>query len=199
MPATSFPSFRPVRSVGLTIAVTCLSALALTGCIKTTPKQPPMTQLQVRQMQTRAFPGVPERDGLRAAADALQDEGYTITQANDGLGLITGQKQVNSGNRRSGFDGFGDIGLGIALGSSGTSVGASTREDPVYVTVTQWDATVNVRLQGNDLLVRVNFVEKDLNNRGGVDSSKSITDGKTYQDFFAKMDKSLFLYTQRVR
>ena len=59
----------------------------------------PSSPLQLRQLQSRAFEGADARLVLKAALDALQDEGYVIREADAELGLVTGVMEWQSQKR----------------------------------------------------------------------------------------------------
>ncbi len=53
--------------------------------------------------------------------------------------------------------------------------------------------TINVSEFSSRYKVRAVFQRKVLNNRGEITSIENIDDMKFYQDFFSKLDKSIFL------
>ena len=54
------------------------------------------------------------------------------------------------------------------------------------------DATANISTHGDRVRVRINFQRKVIDARGAVTVTQ-LTDAKGYQEFFAKLDKGLFL------
>ena len=54
------------------------------------------------------------------------------------------------------------------------------------------DATANVSTHGDRVRVRINFQRRLIDVRGVVTVTQ-VTDAKGYQEFFAKLDKGLFL------
>jgi len=55
------------------------------------------------------------------------------------------------------------------------------------------ETTINVSEFSSGYKVRAVFQKKVLNNRGEITSIENIDDMKFYQDFFSKLDKSIFL------
>jgi hypothetical protein len=142
----------------------------ISGCA---PVTAPMTQLQIRQFQTREYNVLDKNRAMKAALNVLQDDGYIIKQAESELGFLHAVKeQETSGN---GFSRF-------MLGSDATYDSSKTIE-----------CTVNVTIYDQKTRVRANFVSKTLNNRGGVTKSTHITDQNFYQQFFVKVDKGMFI------
>jgi hypothetical protein len=61
------------------------------------------------------------------------------------------------------------------------------------------EATANVTHVGGRTVGRVNFHERELDKRGRVRRAAAIEDPVKYQDFFAKVEKSVFLQRSSVR
>lgn len=173
-------------------------AIVAGGCMPAPPKPPP-TQLEVRQYQTRTFDTPDWRMVMKAMLNVLQDDGYVVTNAVVDLGLITAQRETDLAPGRSG-DGT-NAGVIGGLGSIilGGSVGVGTQTNPPrYSKTERRDFTGNVTEFGQQTKVRVSFQRKVLDNRGDVIEVEPIEDPEIYQDFFWRMDKSLFLQKERL-
>lgn len=163
------------------ILLVCL-ALLIVACQPQRPPSPQLTQLQARQLQTREFPNETVLATMKAIAAALQDDGFTIGQANPELGLITAEKQISdedTATKNSQLFWYGSPGL-------------------EYRAVREWDATVSVQEIDEKIVIRASFIEKGINNKGGVIYSEPVTNAQFYQDFFAKIDKSVFLQKNKL-
>ena len=155
-----------------------LSVLLLAGCQTTqsAPPEPELSQVELRQLQTREFKETKQINGMKAVSAALQDEGFTISQANNEMGLITAQKQISEED--TGSKSWQQFWYGVALN---------------YQTAREIDATVNVNVIDSKLRVRISLVSKALSNQGGVITAEPVTDPEIYQLLFSKIDKSVFL------
>ena len=155
-----------------------LPALFLAGCQTTqsSPPQPQLSQVELRELQTREFSERKQINGMKAVSAALQDEGFTISQANNEMGLITAKKQISEED--TGSKAWQQFWYGVALN---------------YKTAREIDATVNVNILEAKLRVRISLVSKELSNQGGVISAQPVVDPEIYQHLFAKIDKSVFL------
>lgn len=156
-----------------------LVALALViGCAA--PRratEAPRPQLAVREFQTRTYDTTDTTMVMKAVLNALQDQGFIIKNANDTLGLIMATKETEN------------------------------PETPSMLwlrTQLEWDKTfvlecsANVSAFGRQTKVRVNFEQKSVNNRGAVSHAAPVDDVATYQEFFGKVDKSVFIQAERL-
>ena len=57
---------------------------------------------------------------------------------------------------------------------------------------------MTVTPNGEHMRLRVNFEEEVQNDHGGVNRALPVQDEKVYQDFFTRVDKSLFLERETV-
>lgn len=82
-----------MKKITCTLAV-CL-ALSLTACQTTSMNQVMETsesQVQIRQIQTRAFDTTDRKKTLRTVIATLQDLGFVIDKADNELGTVSGTK-----------------------------------------------------------------------------------------------------------
>jgi len=147
----------------------------LASCATSTP-QPEKTQLQIREFQTRSYENIEQLQAMKAVANALQDDGFIIKDAEVALGIISAGKEVDV---ESGWDAF----------FSALAYGTQARWNKSMII----ESTANVSEFGEKVKVRVNFQAKVLNNKGEVVEVAQIEDEKYYQDFFAKVDKGIFI------
>ena len=125
-------------------------ATVLAGCA-TTPFDVAGTAapLELRSVQTREYDHLEKTLTMRAVIATLQDFGFTIDQADTGLGIVTGTRAHSHDMRMT------------------VSVVQKTAEE------------VSVRASA-----RV--------------GEQSISEASTYQDFFAALDKAMFLVRNNV-
>ncbi|MBX3234583.1 MAG: hypothetical protein KF814_00405 [Nitrospiraceae bacterium] len=128
------------------------SLLLLYGCVGPQPTQdllaPTDAQMKIRSLQTRTF-DIPDRQvAMRGVIAALQDLGFIIERANEGLGLVT----------------------------------AARFAEPHYYDVLGVTVTVRPEPEGR-MMVRANAIY----------NNKPIEDPKVYQNFFATLERSLFI------
>lgn len=175
------------------LAAAALLALAA-GCMP--PAPPPPSQLEVREYQTRTFDTADTALVMKAMLNVLQDDGFVVKNAVVDLGLITAQRESDLAPGRSGGNGggfFGGLG-GIVIGGTGPGgVVVGGQQEASFSKTEVRDFTGNVSAFGKQTKVRVSFQRKVLDNRGQVVEVEPISDLATYQQFFSRMDKSLFL------
>lgn len=142
------------------------------------------TQLEKRQIQTRTYSKISKASVMKAMLNVLQDEGFIVYNANPLLGFISGTKEFDVSDKS--IDISKDFGVSKAkLNMNG-------------IRVAMIEATSNVTEYGNEIKVRVNFKRKLLNMYGNAQIINDIDDEKYYQDFFAKVDKAIFLQKQKL-
>lgn len=145
---------------------------------------PPKTQLEKRQIQTRTYDCVDKALIMKAMLNVLQDEGFIVNNANPLLGFISGSKE---------FD-VSDKSIDIEK-EFGTNRSALSWKGIRVATI---EATANVTEYGKEIRVRTTFKRKLLNMYGNAQVINDIDDEKYYQDFFAKVDKAIFIQKQKI-
>ena len=169
----------PANFKSLFSVITIAMMLSITGC-STTPAPPPgpeMTQLQVRQLQTREYDGVDEKPVIKAVIAALQDEGFIISTVNLDLGLVTAAMEIRDEDK--GTKGWSEFFYGPGMGT--------------YQTTKRFEASATAQKQATTVRVRINIVAKALTNAGGIVWSQPVYEADVYQKIFSKVDKSVFL------
>lgn len=148
------------------------------------PVAPQKTQLEKRQFQTRTYDSADKAMIMKAMLNVLQDEGFIVNNANPLLGFISGAKE---------FD-INDKSIDIQK-DFGRNRGSLNWQG---VRVAVIDATANVTEYGKEVKVRINFKRKLLNVYGNAQYIDEIDDEKYYQEFFAEVDKAIFIQKQKI-
>jgi hypothetical protein len=161
-------------------AAVLVPLLLVTGCVQV-PPAPQRSQLEIRQAQTREFETTDDRRVMKAVLDALQDRGFITKNAVVELGLITAAKEND-----------------VEDFSSRMWSSALMGEHAQWRKAAVVDATINVSNFGRYTRVRASFQRKVLDNRGYIVTIEEIADPGFYQDFFATIDKSIFIQRQRI-
>ncbi|MBS0605171.1 MAG: hypothetical protein JSS60_09090 [Verrucomicrobia bacterium] len=150
------------------------------GCVPHAAEQP-MTQLQIREIQTRSFPSKDAKAVLKEMLNVLQDDAFIVKHANLELGLLSGEKDIDIENKWDRF--FGAMHHGQQ---------ASWAKNTVI------EVSANVTQFGQDTKVRVNFQRKIFDNYGRVIKVVQIYDQHYYQEFFSKVHKGLFIQEEQI-
>lgn len=168
------------------IAVLTLSILA-TGCLSPgggggrrgggAPAQ--QSQVEVRNFQTRTYATNDSKLVLKAVVNVLQDVGFIIKTAETDLGVVTAER-------------WADI-----LHTKKALKQARKQERALAKTVVT-ECSANVTPHGNECRVRLTFQQRQLSASGAVMAALPVQDARFYQDFFAKVDKGVFLQKEGV-
>lgn len=161
-----------MRRVRLLLGLTAIFAV---GCA-TGAATPVPTQLQIREFQTRTYDTNDVKMVMKAMLNVLQDDGFIVKNAVVDLGLLSAEKQVDIESKGEAFV------AAFFLGA------AATWKKACCI-----DCSANISDFGTQVRVRVNFQMKVLDNKGGILKLEQIQDQKYYQDFFAKVDKGIFI------
>lgn len=141
--------------------------------------EPQKTQLQIREFQTRTFQVKDQKLVLKAMLNVLQDDGYIVKNVVSDMGLLSAVKEVDVES------------MGEAFAAAFFS-GYNARWKKAQII----EATCNVSEHADTTKVRASFVMKVLDNKGGIMNLKQVDDQNYYQEFFSKVDKSIFLQKQ---
>lgn len=148
------------------------------------PVAPQKTQLEKRQIQTRTYDCADKALIMKAMLNVLQDEGYIVTNANPLLGFISGDKEFDVNDKT--------IDIQKDFGTSKRNLNWNG------IRVAVIEATANVTEYGKEIRVRINFKRKLLNVYGNAEFIDDIEDEKYYQEFFAAVDKAIFIQKQKI-
>jgi len=164
------------------------------------------TQLETRVIQTKKYETNDFKQVMKAVANVLQDDGFILKQTNIDLGIITANKEYSKKGRPSLLSILGNgigiaIGIPLAIASLGILAplplyciyNIAKGSNKVYTI----EASINVSDFNQEIKVRANFQEKLVRDNKET-KSKNIEDPLFYQEFFSKLDKSLFLESQEI-
>ena len=160
-----------------------LTGLPLCASANAKPKAA-TTQLEKRTFQTRTFDNIDKATVMKAMLNVLQDEGFIVNNANPLLGFISGSKEFDVSDKTI------DIEKEFGIKKSALAWKG--------IRVATIEATANVSEFGKEIKVRINFKRKLLNTYGNAQFIDEIADEKYYQDFFAKVDKAMFIQKQKI-
>lgn len=168
-----------------------------------------MSQLELRDMQTRIYDTPDTVRVMKSAVNTLQDSGFIIQEIDMDLGYIRAQKTFKKHHvdkkRVAGWSFVLAAMTAYTVFSYGTTVG--TMYDPAMRVSNEMrdktavvDSNVDVEKFGkNRTKVRFVMVEKILQNADGYSFMKSaptriirLYTPEIYQEFFAQLDKSIF-------
>lgn len=160
------------------------SLMFIAGCAHspTPPPAPELTQLQIRQMQTREYSDVTEVQVIKAVISALMDEGYGISSTDKELGIITAAKEVYDLDSNTKF--IAEFNLGAGAGT--------------YQTTLRSEASSLIKTYGNNIQVRISIIQKGVSNAGGNIWSQPVYNANVYQSIFSKVSKAVFLEKEKI-
>ena len=138
-----------------------------------------MSQLQIREFQTRAFDTADTLLVMKALLNVLQDDFYIVKNADAALGLVTATKEIDVDDR----------GFWSKLFSG---------QDDRWKKNSVVECSGTVSPYGKSTRVRMNFQVKTYDNSGAVMEVVQVQDQKFYQNFFAKVDKGIFLAKEKL-
>ena len=138
-----------------------------------------MSQLQIREFQTRAFDTADTLLVMKALLNVLQDDFYIVKNADAALGLVTATKEIDVDDRGFWSRLFSD-------------------KDDRWKKNSIVECSGTVSLYGKRTRVRMNFQVKTYDNSGAVMEVVQVQDQKFYQNFFAKVDKGIFLAKEKL-
>jgi hypothetical protein len=176
-----------MKNIATKIASVILFTLFLSGCggIPEGALRLTTQSLELRQMQQKEYSEITERQALVSAANVLQDIGYIIKESEPKLGFILAEKD------RDATDG-GQVAAAIFVALlTGQSSAIDSRQKIKVSVITR-------KRDNEKMIIRVSFQRVVWNTNNQVSRQETIKDKEIYKDFFAKLDKSIFLTKEGV-
>jgi hypothetical protein len=147
---------------------------------------PPRTPLELRQAQSRSFEMADSRLVLKAALNALQDEGFVVRHADAELGIVTAVMEWRSKQPNQGLRVLKWV---AAIPTYGASLLVPTGKTEFSAI----EANVNVTQEAARTRVRVSLVSKVTDKNGAVQSVRPVEDPVAYQRLLTRLGKAVFL------
>ena len=204
-----------VQGTLLHFALVAYLSISIIGCTATQPTVKPPTTI-ARAMETRTF----QKDMktiLKAAINALQDMDYTINVLNSDVGLITASRtteqqksELASDEEEKGLSNFEKacIAVGVvfivamifnddgATRGGGRSGGGDSNDGPTGPRIYRYKVTVNLNdMDTENINVRVS-ASGEIEQDGKILSTGGVHEPEFFQQFFANINKALFLENQ---
>ena len=210
---------KTVQGKVLHFSLVAYLSISIIGCTATQPTVKPPTTI-ARAMETRTF----QKDMktiLKAAINALQDMDYTINVLNSDVGLITASRtteqqksELASDEEEKGLSNFEKacIAVGVvfivvmiysmifdddgATRGGGRSGGGNSRDGPTGPRIYRYKVTVNLNdMDTENINIRVS-ASGEIEQDGKILSTGGVHEPEFFQQFFANINKALFLENQ---
>jgi hypothetical protein len=208
-----------VQGTLLHFALVAYLSISIIGCTATQPTVKPPTTI-ARAMETRTF----QKDMktiLKAAINALQDMDYTINVLNSDVGLITASRtteqqksELASDEEEKGLSNFEKacIAVGVVFivvmiysmifdddgdnDGGGRRGGSNSRDGPTGPRIYRYKVTINLNdMDIENINVRVS-ASGEIEQDGKILSTGGVHELEFFQQFFANINKALFLENQ---
>lgn len=167
------------------------------------------TTMEIREMQTRYYNTTDTQKVMKAVINTLQDNGFVIQDGEMELGYIRARKDFRAKRTEKGrvtlytleFLYYGVCtGLSFGIDAPLLVIPAMHMKNELALHPVIIDSNVTFEKIGKRTKVRINLIEKILENADGYTMIKSSPrkvirhyNNELYQEFFNQVDKNLFL------
>jgi hypothetical protein len=143
-----------------------------------------------RQLQTRVFDAIDEKNLLKASAAVLQDLGYTIDETDVRSGVIVCSRDRD-------VTVTAEVVLSVALEILSILVGNPTSV-PYDKTQKVLASLVTTPVSNQKTAVRITFQHMVWDSDGNIRKREQLNAPQIYQEFFSKLSKSIFLVAHEI-
>jgi hypothetical protein len=143
-----------------------------------------------RQLQTRVFESIDEKNLLTASAAVLQDLGYTIDETDVRSGVIVCSRDRD-------VTVTAEVVLSVALEILSILVGNPTSV-PYDKTQKVLASLVTTPVNNQKTAVRITFQYMVWDSDGNIRRREQLNEPEIYQEFFSKLSKSIFLVAHEI-
>jgi hypothetical protein len=166
--------------------------VAAAGCVTLPPDTFVLTPelLKQRQIETRKYSGIQEKELLIACSNVLQDLGFNLDNSEVRLGVLTASKQRDAVQA-------GEVALAIAIamlgGSTPISKDQTIRVSLVVRPVRMSDGSPSQ----TEHFVRIT-VQRIVRRSDNSILAQGLNDPELFRQFFERVSKSVFLEAQNI-
>ena len=143
--------------------------------------------LEHRQLQTRKFEGISEKDMLIACAGVLQDLGFVLDETESDLGLIVASKKRDATDAKQ-------VAMVIFLALLGIPM-EMDQEQSIRVSLVSRPVSID---SDDSYFVRITFQRIVWTDQKTISKREPILEPIIYQEFYEKLSKSIFLEAQKI-
>lgn len=182
---------RKLIKLFLILFLICFSS----GCA-TIPKgflKPTDNYLAIRQLQIRQYDTKDEKKIITSVSGVLQDLGFTLSESETDLGLVSAYKNADATNAAQIT---GAVMLDLVSAFFGSYANATAGCDKTQ----QVKASVVVKpsLDGSKIAVRVTFQRIVWNLSNQISRLETVKEPQIYQKFYDSLSKAIFLEAQQI-
>lgn len=166
---------------------------ALGGCAQLPPDAFVLTPelLKQRQVETRRYGGIEERELLVACSNVLQDLGFTLENSEVKLGVLTANKQRDATDGR-------EVALAIAVALLGGGSMPISKDQTIRVSLVVRPVTTSAGTpSANEHFVRVTF-QRIVRRSDNSTVAQAVSEDGLYEQFFEKVSKAVFIEAQKL-
>jgi len=153
----------------------------------------PPESLENRQVQARLYDTTDEEKMMAASSGVLQDLGFTLENSEEDLGLLVASKEQSAVSASQVTAALLVDVLSAFGGTNPNTYGNTDHIQKLLVAVVTKPSLEEGRMQ-----VRVTFQRMIWNRNGLIKKIETLSDPQLYQDFFAKLSKSIFLEEHKI-
>ena len=222
-------SYKPDHRRRVILAFPLAAAALMSGCVAVVPPDAFVVSeelLGMRQLQSRRFNGITEKDALIASSNVLQDMGYNLENSEVSLGVLSANKQRDATNAgeivgaviialffgvASPVSKSQSIRVSLVVQPAGSesaiaqSYAGATGATPIdaagkalgRLPANQQQPVLDAALKPGNYVVRVTF-QRVVTRTDNSIYVETLKDQEIYQEFFDKLSKSVFIEAQQV-
>jgi hypothetical protein len=174
-------------------AAACSCLLLLAGCVTLPPDTFVLTPelLKQRQIETRKYAGIEERELLVACSNVLQDLGFNLENSETRLGVLTASKQRDAVEA-------GEVALAVAIALLGGGAMPISKDQTIRVSL----VVRPVRLADGTPSHKEHFVritvQRIVRRTDNSVVARGLNDPELFRQFFERVSKSVFLEAQNI-
>jgi hypothetical protein len=170
-----------------------VALVATAGCVTLPPDTFVLTPelLKQRQIETRKYSGIEEKELLIACSNVLQDLGFNLENSEVRLGVLTASKQRDAIQA-------GEVAMAIALALLGGGATPISKDQTIRISL----VVRPVRLSDGSASQKEHFVritvQRIVRRTDNSVIAQGLNDPELFRQFFERVSKSVFLEAQNI-
>lgn len=171
----------------------CVGLAAAAGCATLPPDTFVLTPelLKQRQIETRKYSGIGEKELLVACSNVLQDLGFNLENSETRLGVLTASKQRDAVEA-------GEVALALAIALLGGGAMPISKDQTIRVSLVVRPVRLSDGMSSHkEHFVRIT-VQRIVRRTDNSIVARGLNDPELFRQFFERVSKSVFLEAQNI-